>query len=369
MGQAPADQAGGIEFSESDNGLCASGRSRRRPPDLRPARRRPSPSPQRPLAARFAQPVHRRRPPCRRMAGRSRSAQLELSDTAVFDQPQAGPGLVRGRHRATIWTSGAPTTSRSSSSRGVRMRGKKRTPGRFSTRGRHQGRPSPASPCATSRSSGTKAYFKEGTGPAGGDDHQQRRADFDLKKTLNAENWRALRRNGGPRSTPVSWRPWARTSGASPTQRPSQAVVLPTVHDGQRAPGLRFGDPRTVALFGALCLLRTHLLRAQQPLPACRHAGPLRSRLHAGSGHLRPPPAPAEGLHRAHPRAPTVTASLPMGARWPRSSPRLVTRVVVPTLTDLARPAPPVPRPLAIAWRKNYEKELRSLVNSAHLAA
>jgi hypothetical protein len=31
------------------------------------------------------------------------------------------------------------------------------------------------------------------------------------------------------------------------------AVVLPSVHDGQPAPGLRFGDPRVMALLACLC--------------------------------------------------------------------------------------------------------------------
>jgi hypothetical protein len=32
-----------------------------------------------------------------------------------------------------------------------------------------------------------------------------------------------------------------------------QAVVLPSVHDGQPAPGLRFGDPRVMALLACAC--------------------------------------------------------------------------------------------------------------------
>ena len=28
--------------------------------------------------------------------------------------------------------------------------------------------------------------------------------------------------------------------------------MLPTLHDGQRAPGLRFGEPRTMALLGSI---------------------------------------------------------------------------------------------------------------------
>ena len=32
-----------------------------------------------------------------------------------------------------------------------------------------------------------------------------------------------------------------------------ERVTLPTTHEGQRAPALRFGDPRVMALAGALC--------------------------------------------------------------------------------------------------------------------
>lgn len=32
-----------------------------------------------------------------------------------------------------------------------------------------------------------------------------------------------------------------------------EAVVLPSLHDGQHAPGLRFGDPRVMALLACLC--------------------------------------------------------------------------------------------------------------------
>ena len=59
MDKAPADQARHRVLRARQRPV-ASGRSRRRPPDLRIARRRPSPSPHRPLAARFAQPVHPR---------------------------------------------------------------------------------------------------------------------------------------------------------------------------------------------------------------------------------------------------------------------------------------------------------------------
>jgi hypothetical protein len=42
------------------------------------------------------------------------------------------------------------------------------------------------------------------------------------------------------------------------SQESLERVVRPAVADGQRAPGLKFGDPRTMALFAALCLF-SHL--------------------------------------------------------------------------------------------------------------
>ena len=41
------------------------------------------------------------------------------------------------------------------------------------------------------------------------------------------------------------------TGSADPTAL--QAIVLPSTHDGLPAPGLRFGDPRVMALLACLC--------------------------------------------------------------------------------------------------------------------
>jgi hypothetical protein len=76
-------------------------------------------------------------------------------------------------------------------------------------------------------------------------------SDFDLHKTLSSENWTALRRVGAQTN--------ARFLAAIGEGRPDlpdpatlEAIVLPSVHDGQRAPGLRFGEPRTMALLGSI---------------------------------------------------------------------------------------------------------------------
>jgi hypothetical protein len=43
---------------------------------------------------------------------------------------------------------------------------------------------------------------------------------------------------------------------AAPAASLFESLVMPTGESGRRAPGLRFGDPRVVALFGALCQFR-----------------------------------------------------------------------------------------------------------------
>ena len=97
----------------------------------------------------------------------------------------------------------------------------------------------------------TKAYFKEQRALRV-ETTVNDSVDVGLKKTLNAENWRALRRTGDQ----INAR-FLEALGEGQSDLPDvatlEAVVLPNVHDGQRAPGLRFGDPRIVALFGALC--------------------------------------------------------------------------------------------------------------------
>jgi len=50
---------------------------------------------------------------------------------------------------------------------------------------------------------------------------------------------------------------------------------------------------------------------------------------------------------------------------------QLEARVVIPALTDLAalaRPRPPAPTPLTLAWR-NYERELNDLLRTTRLVA
>src|SRR5439155_2772827 len=77
--------------------------------------------------------------------------------------------------------------------------------------------------------------------------------DFQLKKTLNAANWQALRQTGAQINARFLEALGEHDPGL-PDNATLTAVVLPSLHAGQRAPGLRFGDPRVTALLGALCV-------------------------------------------------------------------------------------------------------------------
>ena len=146
---------------------------------------------------------------------------------------------------------------------------------------------------------------------------------------------------------------------------PLQAVVMPSVHDGQRGPGLRFGDPRVVALLGAVCAfdtvfdgltnaaLRVRMAALYDAAYSSAQATYDLRRLRLKGIIERVP-----GRHRYQ-----VT---PYG-RWIATFfTRLATRVVVPTLADLdsiSRPPRRVLHPVASAWRA-FDKELRTLLRA-----
>ncbi|MGH9263843.1 MAG: hypothetical protein ACRD1D_04055 [Acidimicrobiales bacterium] len=174
-------------------------------------------------------------------------AQLEVSDTAVFDAPR----------RARTWFEaaigdhldlGRPERVSLVVDRTVINRGKHKTPGRFATE--VITRDVAPQLQIHYKSSKVKAYLKEGRALRV-ETTINNANDFALAKTLNAENWRALRKVGAATN--------ARFLAALGEDQPGlpdpatlESVVLPTTHEGQRAPGLRFGDPRTMALLASV---------------------------------------------------------------------------------------------------------------------
>ncbi|MBV9659877.1 MAG: hypothetical protein JO337_01830 [Acidimicrobiales bacterium] len=219
------------------------------------------------------------------------------------------------------------------------------------------------------KSSKAKAYLKEGRALRV-ETTVNNPVDFALHKTLTAENWRALRRVGTETN--------ARFLAAIGDDQPGlpdpatlESVVLPSLHDGQRAPGLRCGEPRTMALLASIASfahviggltnkgLRTQMAVLWKPdyTPAQATYDLRRLRLKGFITRV-----PGTNTYR-------VTAH---GLRIAAFFTQLAARIVTPTLTELAalgRPRPPAaPRPLTSAWRA-YETELQRLLRTSRLVA
>jgi len=292
-------------------------------------------------------------------------AQLEVSDTAVFDQPRRARAWFEaaiGEHLDL----GRPERVSLVVNRNIVNRGRRKTPGRFATE--VITRDVAPQLQIHYKSSKAKAYLKEGRALRV-ETTVNNAADFAVHKTLNTDNWRALRRVGADTNTRFLA---ALGEGHPDLPDPAtlEAVVLPSVHDGQRAPGLRFGEPRTMALLGAVGAfahviggltnrsLRTQMAALWQPDYSSAQASYDLRRL-----RLKGLIARIEGTNTYR-----VTTN---GLRIAAFLTQLAARVVIPTLTDLAalaRPRPPVPRPLTVAWRA-YERQLTDLLRTTRLVA
>ena len=291
--------------------------------------------------------------------------QLEIADTAVFDRPSAGRAWFEAAIRDHL-DLGRPDKVRIIFGRQLKLRGKNQTPGSFTTQVITPG--TRARIEIRYKTSGAKAYLKEGRAlrvetAINNPEH------FDLRKTLNAENWRALRRVGEQINARFLE---ALGEGARslPDAATLQAIVLPTVHDGQRAPGLRFGDPRVMALLASIAsfehvttglrnpVLRHHMADLYHPGYTARQATYDLRRLRLKGLIERVP-----GTHSYR-----VT---PLGRCIATFFTRLAARVVVPVLTELdagLRPPPAAPSPLVAAWRA-YDAELHKLLRPLQQAS
>ena len=139
--------------------------------------------------------------------------------------------------------------------------------------------------------------------------------------------------------------------------------MLPSIHNGQRAPGLRFGEPRTMALLGSVAAfahviggLTNKSLRAQ--INALWHPDYTSAQASYDLRRLR-----LKGLIEriAGTHTYRVTAH---GLRTATFFTQLAARVVIPALAELAalaQPHPPAPRRLTTAWR-TYEHELTDML-------
>jgi hypothetical protein len=283
--------------------------------------------------------------------------QLEISDTAVFDAPRRGRAWFEAAIRDHL-DLGRPEQVALVVDRTVRSRGKNPTPGRFAT----EVVAADIHPKLQIhyKSSKAKCYLKEGRALRV-ETTVNNPDDFGTLKTLNATNWKALRRIG----TQVNARFLAALGegqGGVPDPAALESVVMPTVHDGQRAPGLRFGDPRVMAMLSSIAafahviggltnkVLREHMAARWDPAYSSTQATYDLRRLRLKGLIER-----VEGTNTyritAHGRAMATFLT------------KLAARVIIPALTDLddTRPKPPAPRPLTTAWRA-YERELDALI-------
>ena len=270
--------------------------------------------------------------------------QLEISDTAVFDRPQAGRAWFEAAIRDHL-DLGRPDKVKIVFGRRIHLHGPNghHTPGRFSTQVVTPG----VHPRIEIRykSSGAKAYFK-----------QQRALrvettinnanDFGLKKSLTSDNWRALRRTGAQVNDRFLHALGEDQPGL-PDAQTLHAVVLPSLHQGQRAPGLRFGDPRVTALLAALCSFE-HLWHGltnaslREMMARLLHAGytPAQATYDLRRLRLKGLIERVPGTHRYQ-----IT---PHGQRIATFFTRLTTRVIAPVLTELdaaSRPTRAAPCP------------------------
>jgi hypothetical protein len=169
--------------------------------------------------------------------------QFEMSDTRVFDRPQAGRAFFEGVIRDHL-DLGRPDQVAVIFDRRVN----RCTPGAFRTKVITKGVDPQLS--IYYKSSRLKQYFKEGRALRTETVICDTR-DFGIGRRVCAENFHALRAVGESANRRLCD---AEAAAAHPA--PDVATFLqvtrPTIDEGHYAPGLRFGEPRVMAVLAAL---------------------------------------------------------------------------------------------------------------------
>jgi hypothetical protein len=171
--------------------------------------------------------------------------QAEISDTRMFDRPTA----VRAWFERTLpdqLTLGRPGQVALVFGRRV----SRQTPGAISHQDLQQGL-EPAIQVHY-RASKVKQYFKEGSAWRTETTVNDTR-DFGICRRLTQENWEALVRVGHQVNQRFLDHQLQACRCAPDARRSSAWCWLPSIEDGLPAPGLRFGDPRTMALLACQC--------------------------------------------------------------------------------------------------------------------
>jgi len=169
--------------------------------------------------------------------------QIEISDTRLFDRPQAGRAFFEGLIRDHL-DLGRPDQVALIFQRTIT----RRTPGSFRTKVITKGVDPQLS--IYYKSSRLKQYFKQGralrTETVICDTY-----DFGIGRRVCAENWHALRAVGESANRRLCDAEAAAAQPA-PDVATFMQVTRPTIDQRHYTPGLRFGEPRVMALLAAL---------------------------------------------------------------------------------------------------------------------
>ena len=286
--------------------------------------------------------------------------QLELSDTRVFDRPQAGRAWFEQTIRDQL-DLGRPDKVQIIFDRKITTR----TPGRFQTKVITKG----VEPIlqAHYKHSKVKQYFKEGralrTETTVNDPY-----DFGVNRTLSAETWQQLRSIGDEVNDRLL-NAQLQACSCAPDPTTLQRLVSPSIEDGLPAPALHFGDPRVMALLACLCSFQ-HLFagltnRTLRPQMVELIPGYKPGQMTYDLRRLR-----RKGLIRRIPKSQRYELTA-FGRRTAVFFTKTHVRIVNPSLAELD---PQLPleianrHPLARAWRA-YENALDQRIEQAAIAA
>ena len=350
----------GIEFKALDNGFAACEDPAALADDLPSALGRGRAGVLRALAGAAAVAVHGRRTVAAATAMSSRSGSLRSPTRACSTgPPPVAPGL--STRCPTSSRSGARTRSRSCSAATSRAEPRDASTPSVITAGVE------AAIQVHYRASKVKQYFKHGralrTETTVNDTH-----DFGVGRRLTPDNWDALVQIGHD----INQRLLDHQLDAcqcAPDATTLERVVLPSTHDGLPAPGLRFGEPRTMALLACLCCYQ-HLFagltnRSLRELIAALIPGYNARQMTYDLRRLR-----RKGFIQRIPRSQRYVLTSE-GRRLAVFFTKTYTRIVNPALaeldptlpTDIAQRAP-----LATAWR-TFERALEDKIKHAAITA